>query len=538
MSVIVLCGGGINYKNLPIAITASNSMIPINGKPVIGWVLDDLLEKALTRIILVLQRKNVKLFEFVSWAYAKRCELIFAYVDESGSILDSVLAGLDFVTDRGPVHIVLGDTLIRDPYNFKTDTIYSGEYENPENWCLVEVDNSGKACRFYDKSGVKEPNLEAVAGYYFLTNVDAFKTAVRDARNNSGREISKALDLYKKKYPLSVVKSSNWYDFGHLDHLITAKKRLLQTRYFNSLIVDDRRGVVTKTSVNGDKLKDELNWYKSLPPSLAILTPRLVEEVNEDGIIKISQELYGYPNLAELYVFGELDFDFWTRAVDRLIDVHDLMRQFTKTGSIEDLRAMYIEKTFQRQEEFLLQAPMSVMPQIRINDKTYDSPSRVLKENAKLLEGLCDNQEFTIIHGDYCFSNILYDLQTEVIRLIDPRGSFGKKGIYGDPRYDMGKLRHSVSGLYDFIVGDLFELTEKENGFCFRLYNNQSSEALAQYLDKKLEDAGYKILEIKLIEALLFLSMLPLHKEKPHRQKAMYLQGTILLNEVLHENRN
>ena len=39
---LILCGGDINYSHLPIITTKSNAMIPVNGKPVIGWIIDEL----------------------------------------------------------------------------------------------------------------------------------------------------------------------------------------------------------------------------------------------------------------------------------------------------------------------------------------------------------------------------------------------------------------------------------------------------------------------------------------------------------------
>jgi hypothetical protein len=132
-----------------------------------------------------------------------------------------------------------------------------------------------------------------------------------------------------------------------------------------------------------------------------------------------------------------------------------------------------------------------------------------------------------------CFSNILFDVTNQIIRLVDPRGSFGVKGIYGDPRYDVAKLRHSVSGLYDFIVADMFDLSESSEGFAGRFYTGSTPAAVTPLFDVMLERAGYKLDEIRLIEGLLFLSMLPLHRGRPAPQLMMYLTGLTLLNEVL-----
>lgn len=139
----------------------------------------------------------------------------------------------------------------------------------------------------------------------------------------------------------------------------------------------------------------------------------------------------------------------------------------------------------------------------------------------------------TIVHGDYCFSNILFDINNQIIRLIDPRGSFGVKGSYGDPRYDMAKLRHSAHELYDFILADMFELRETEAGFEGEIYADNIASQVGDTLDKMILELGYDLDEIRFIEGLLFISMLPIHHGQPQRQKMMLLTGLSLLNEVL-----
>jgi hypothetical protein len=138
-----------------------------------------------------------------------------------------------------------------------------------------------------------------------------------------------------------------------------------------------------------------------------------------------------------------------------------------------------------------------------------------------------------VIHGDFCFSNILFDIGHQIIRLIDPRGSFGPKGIYGDARYDIAKLRHSVCGLYDYIVADMFELEEADGRFSSTLFVNGTPRMVGAMFDRLVVDAGYDLDEIRLIEGLLFISMIPLHQGHASRQRLMFLTGLTLLNEVL-----
>src|SRR5699024_6250012 len=60
-----------------------------------------------------------------------------------------------------------------------------------------------------------------------------------------------------------------------------------------------------------------------------------------------------------------------------------------------------------------------------------------------------------VFHGDFCFSNILYDSRGDRIKVLDPRGVSGSnESIYGDLRYDIAKLSHSVIGMYDHIIAE------------------------------------------------------------------------------------
>lgn len=540
---VILCGGDINYSHLPIGTNRSNAMIPVNGKPVIGWILDNLEQKGFREAVVVLQFDNQKLYHYLQWTYSDRFDLHFAYVQPQGTILHSLLAGLSWVIPGKGIYLVLGDTLIEDNLPDYEDFVFTGPYDEPENWCLAESNTEDFLRCLYDKDSVFKEELTALAGGYALSRADVLRTIVVRQIQQQRKELSAALEAYNAIIPLKVIPTSHWYDFGHIGGFNRAKRTLLQNRYFNSLSIDSIKGVITKKSEKTDKLADELNWYLKLPKALQIFTPRILAEDQPDGQIEIVQEFYGYPNLAELYVFGDLDISVWKNALHQLMEVHHLFCSFSNTLLKSDLEEMYRHKTLSRLE--LMQKhpawhELLHAEYLEVNGNQWRNLPLLSTELEEKIQGLIQNTAGAIIHGDYCFSNILYDLNTQIIRLIDPRGSFGRKGIYGDPRYDMAKLRHSVSGLYDFILADLFQLekTEGNNRYRFELLKPEKLEVLSTYLDELISNNGYELIEIILIEALLFLSMTPYHEGQVKRQMAMYLTGIGMLNNLFnHENR-
>lgn len=538
---LILCGGDINISDLPIVTNRSNAMIPVNGRPVIGWILDDLLKRGFSEVVLVLRFDNTRLFNYVTWAWGQRIQVQFAFVQPGGTILHSLLSGLELVKHDKGVHIVLGDTLIQDTLPGQSDFVFSGSFENPEDWCLVQINEKGFASGYYDKQEVTGKGLQALAGVYSLSDIGLLKRVVMERIQAGSKEISSVLIEYGKQIPIYVGATKNWYDFGHIYYFNLAKQKLLQSRYFNSLSIDPLRGTITKTSEKSDKLTDELNWYKALPEKLKMFCPRL-EEVEKGGQVTITQEYYGYPNLAELYVFGDLALTVWKNALERLMDIQNLFRKEQGTVYGDDVLEMYQVKTVERLEELSRQPDWKERLQhgtLMINGKPYRNYHQLEKSIETIVMKFRESISGSIIHGDYCFSNILYDLNTQVVRLIDPRGSFGRQKLFGDPRYDIAKLRHSIAGRYDFIIADLFKVEEKNNEYRFEVVEPEVYSPLVTYFDQLIQKYGYSPNEIRLIEGLLFISMVPLHRDSPYRQLAMYLTGIQILNNVInHADRN
>ena len=63
-SNIILSAGPINTNLMPVSTNLSQGMIPVNGKPVIAWIIDDLISKKLTDISVVVNVEDVHLIDF------------------------------------------------------------------------------------------------------------------------------------------------------------------------------------------------------------------------------------------------------------------------------------------------------------------------------------------------------------------------------------------------------------------------------------------------------------------------------------------
>jgi len=414
--------------------------------------------------------------------------------------------------------------------------IYVGIKNDSKRWCTVECDLENTITKLYDKT-LENINEHTVAsGYYSFTNGLLFCNCVLECILEGEKELSAAIIKYMAVKKVKGIKCSKWYDLGHIDGILNAKRSLINSRSFNTLTINPVLNTITKKSTNNEKLRDELNWYKCLPDELKVLTPRILSTSTDGEVVNIVQEFYGYSTLAELFLYSSISKEIWLSIFQHLFLLNSEFRKYNRKVSSESAKDVYINKTLARLGQLDRQLSFNEIlnfQELTINGKKYRNFLLIQDQVLEKLENLCEGIVGSIIHGDFCFSNLLFDINSFIIKLIDPRGSFGEKGIYGDPRYEIAKLRHSAIGKYDFILANLFSIEITEQVINYTIATNDNFRFVESFFDELVVANGYDLNEIRLIEAVLFLTMPPLHSDSYERQLMMYIAGIIKLNEIL-----
>lgn len=537
---IILAAGDINLTLLPITSSNSTALIPVNGKPVISHILDNLISRGIKNISVVIRKGDYQLDEFLKSMYRSNSIVIKSVSIVSKSIIYSLYEGLNSMDKFDKTLVVLGDTLIKDKIKLSNfNFACTSEVNDNSRWCTVQYDSRNIIRNYYDK--IEDNRFQskiALTGYYYFTDTENLINSTKSALKLNKKQLSEVLSIYGVKNPIRSITVKQWFDFGNIDNLIRAKRNLTQSRYFNSVEVNSSTATITKISNNVDKLTDEKRWYLSLPNDLQPFTPRLYS--SDSKILdnkSITLEYYGYPTLAELYLYSNLNIDAWGVILSRIFEVHKIFIKHKGKCTRKDIETVYLRKTFNRISEIkktnntLLK--MLSYNEIYINDNHYLGYQSLIPKIQKYVSTMKTKDIGRVIHGDFCFSNILFDYNNQIVKLIDPRGSFGEKNIYGDPRYDIAKLRHSIHGNYDHIMNNMYQIANHRNIIRHTIYTNKIHKKVIKILDEKILSLGYNIKDIKVIEGLLFLSMIPLHAEDKKRQIMFFAQGLSILNEVL-----
>ena len=444
-----------------------------------------------------------------------------------------------------PVIINFADTIVMDDISALagTDAFYCHEDYMSETWTYFD-EQDGKITNIYDKKSIdsdKKKNL--FVGVFSITDSAYFRKCLEEAFVQKDLSMSTfyfALRRYSEKYPIKAVPTENWFDIGHQDKYYNSKLEV-RAREFNHISIDKNRGILRKSSDDKDKFIGEIKWYLKLPRDIEYVSPRIFDYSTAYDDPYVSMEYYSYHTLHELFLYGDLSRQQWIDIFNRVRFVCDDFKRYTVKDDkiLQSLEDMYLTKTLQRFDKLKTDSRFAGFfdRNITVNGKEYINLNEIIKLLKKIIpQYLYDVDKFTIIHGDLCFSNIMVDSNLSFIKVIDPRGKFGAFDIYGDPRYELAKLFHSVDGKYDYIIKDLFDVKYNPNceSIDYSIKERKTDFDLYKVFTETFgEEIGENLKKIELIESLLFLSMIPLHGESFEHQLVMLGTGLDILNRVV-----
>lgn len=422
------------------------------------------------------------------------------------------------------------------------DTLFHSDFSDTKNAVSCHPNKGFYKRAIVDESGVDSDDIfrtkwasegaKVLSGYFhFVKPLFLMKCLLQ----NHGNFIS-ACNAYNKKYQLSIVENGEWFDFGHVNSFFKSRSNMTTQRSFNDLKID-KRSVVKRSEENPNKIVSEALWFLNLPKSLGCYTPNLLDydlESGSNSFYKL-EYLYLLP-ISDLFVFGNLNEFSWQKI---LLDVKELLDDFksesepSQSFDLKQSDNFYLRKTIKRLVEF--EESSGFDSNKKLADSS-DGEEISLVELAEFTSKFITPTKFEhigITHGDPCFSNLLYDSRTSITKAIDPRGVLpnGEASIYGDVRYDLAKIYHSFIGLYDFIIAGRYSLEKVGN--LYQIEFEKEYDTSRQVFESTfLRDNDISEVEILCITIHLFLSMLPLHQDRPDRQEA-FVANALRLYRIL-----
>lgn len=369
-----------------------------------------------------------------------------------------------------------------------------------------------------------------------IKNKDVIVGAVFKNRSEYGRFLQDYTHQGVMNFVKGDVIDANMFaDLTDYETLLMFISSGFDARYFNSLQGDAY--TVTKRSADKKKMKMEYSYYWLLPEAMKnwMVMPYDYKETKTDA--SYTMERMPMTDIAIRWTHGAVDAEELRNILDKTFYFlnHRTEKRVTNEEYAKVRDGLYVEKVRKRAADLKQKPEYGILAQLIRSGTEYDSIDEIVDDYLRLYRKIIKNKKVTsksvIGHGDVFFANMLYSKELNLLRLIDPKGALTEADLWMDPYYDVAKLSHSVCGNYDFFNTGSYSIElNKDMKFALTVHydNTRAVEIFREYLTKN----GYDYTLVRLYEASLFLSMLPLHIDNLHKVLGFVLNAILILKEV------
>lgn len=476
-------------------------MISVFGSPLIKHLKSTFKD---SKLVIIGSYKFGVLKQYLPIIFDKAdYKLIYAKGKGSAS---GIRTALKYIPKSTPFGVVWSDILFRKPVPL--DKLNNDNYVGltNDNFCRWTMKNN----ELVEEGGTKN----GIFGFFIFRD----KKVIEDVPSSGEfvKYLGKKGEINFKPLYLDI------YEVGTLEkyNSLISDSNIKNTRFFNSIEIN--KGIVIKRAVDerfAKLINLEYNWYKYVLKYNYKDIPRLI----------------GFPPLKISFINGRHPFDFnasnsekkkiLDRIFDTLFKLHDL-EQIAYDAN-ED-REVLVNKTILR-----IDSVKPLLPKSKFTLNDVDINLNEVKSNIrKAYQKINLKPNFTIIHGDPTFSNMLITASGN-IKLLDPRGYYGKREIFGNPYYDFAKLYYSCIGNYDQFNLKRFILKVDMNNKKGNLSitSNGYEEVAQKAFEERFSKTELKV--IKIMHALIWLALSGYVLDDYDSIIASYLNGAKLLQSEL-----
>jgi len=250
-AIIPVAGAGTKLR--PHTYTQPKALIPMAGKTILSFIVDQLREGGITEFIFVVGYLGDKIKDYVLATYPN-LTTHFVYQNERNGTAHAIELTKNII-GNDEVFIALGDTIcefdIKEVMGSPSSMLGIKKVDDPRQFGVVEINEDGKIEHAVEKPSIPKSN-HALVGLYKIKEskilFDCFQQLfTEDIKSNGEYNLTDALDcMIKKGVEFKSFKVKHWYDCGKKENLLEANAVLLKktggltvppATYPNSIII-------------------------------------------------------------------------------------------------------------------------------------------------------------------------------------------------------------------------------------------------------------------------------------------------------------
>lgn len=239
-AIIPVAGAGTRLR--PLTYTQPKPLIPVAGKPIISFIIDQLLDIGVKEFVFVIGYLGEKIKNYVELAYPEMSKTFVTQESRLGSA-HAIWTAREELRDAEELIIFFGDTIIDVDFdrvmNEPSSCLCVHKVDDPRGFGVVEFNEEGQINRLVEKPRIPRSNL-AMVGFYKIKEVNVLIDALEfnishNIRSAGEFPLTDALmRMIEEGVSFSPVSVDNWFNCGKKDVLLETNAILLDREGYAS----------------------------------------------------------------------------------------------------------------------------------------------------------------------------------------------------------------------------------------------------------------------------------------------------------------
>jgi len=247
-AIIPVAGAGTKLR--PLTYTQPKPLIPVAGKPIIAYIVDDLISAGITKFIFVLGYLGEKIKIFLDTNYPMISKE-YVYQEPREGTAHAIWESVHLINPNEPLVIQFGDTIL--DLNMKLFLSTHGSMvgvkrtDNPSAFGVAEINDLKMIERITEKPKIPKSNWASV-GLYKIQEVVPFLKSLnyiveQDIRTHEELHLTDALmHMLEQGIGFRAFEVDHWWDCGQKDKLLKTNALLLDKYFMHPAKLPDHQG--------------------------------------------------------------------------------------------------------------------------------------------------------------------------------------------------------------------------------------------------------------------------------------------------------
>jgi glucose-1-phosphate thymidylyltransferase len=254
----LILSGGSGRRLRPLTHTSAKQLVPIANKPILHYVVEDLVSVGVVDIAIVVGDTGDEVRASVGDGSRLGATVTYVYQEAPLGLAHAVLVAGEFLNDD-PFVMYLGDNMFEDSLDRVVDgfvdsgdaaRLLLAQVEDPSAFGVAELDDSGAIVSLVEKPADPPSDLALVGVYLFGASIhEAVRSIQPSARGEL--EITDAIQwLLEDGAAIDYrVLDGWWIDTGKKDPLLACNRLVLARMAGDGVVIDEGAEVVDSTLV-------------------------------------------------------------------------------------------------------------------------------------------------------------------------------------------------------------------------------------------------------------------------------------------------